>query len=252
MRRWMMMALLTLLAGEANASCALTVAWEAYGKYTNRNADGTLYGIDVDLMRELGRRTGCAVAFREMPFKRVLIELPNGAIDVSTSVNRTPEREAYARFSAAYYQQSVTLFVKADSLGRYRLKSLPDAEAEKFRIGVVGGYYYGEEFEALRRQPGFGAMVEEASDHAANLRKLMEGRVQGVLSDGAEVILDESRKAGYDGLVVAYPINLPKPGVHLMFSRKSVPADVVARIDEALAAMRDDGSLLAIMNRYGS
>jgi polar amino acid transport system substrate-binding protein len=246
------MAFLTLLAGEANASCALTVAWEAYGKYTNRDADGALYGVDVDLMRELGRRINCAIAFREMPFKRVLVELPNGTIDISTSVNRTPEREAYARFSAPYYQQTVALFVKADSLGRYRLKSLADAKAEKFRIGVVGGYYYGEEFEALRRKPGFDAMVEEASDHAANLRKLMEGRIQGVLSDGAEVIQDEARKAGYGGLVAPYPISLPKPGVHLMFSRKSVSADTVARIDEALAAMRDDGSLLAIMNRYGS
>ncbi|MFD1626384.1 substrate-binding periplasmic protein [Azospirillum griseum] len=250
-RRLGLAALFALLAGSAQAACSMTVAWESYGKYSSRAADGALVGIDIDLMREVGKRIGCAIAFREMPFKRVLIEMENGTVDASTSVKPTPDRLAYAHFSAPYYHQPMTLFVKKGSAGRYTLKSLADAEAAKFRIGVIGGYYYGDEFEGLRAKPSFAALVEEATDYATNIRKLVDNRVQGIMGDSEPVVLEEARKAGFDGQIELYPIALPNPGLHLMFARKTVPADRVAAIDAALATMKADGTLAAIMARYG-
>lgn len=252
MLRFALAACLTLVAGEALAACSVTVAWEAYGKYTNRAADGTLIGIDIDLMRELGRRTGCAVQFREMPFKRVLIELQNGTVDASTSVKLTPERDAYARFLTPYYHQSITLFVRKGTVGRYTLKTLADAEAAKFRIATIAGYYYGDEFEVLKTRPGFAAIIEEGLDYATSLRKLVDNRVHGLLGDEAEVVMDEARSAGFGDQIEPYPIDLPSPGVSVMFSRKSVPAEVVERMNAALIEMKADGTVQAIMNRYGS
>ena len=83
----------------ADADCRLRVGWEPYAIYTYADESGKVSGADIDLMREIGRELGCEITFKEAPWTRVLLEVENGTIDVSTSTSRTPEREKFAWFS---------------------------------------------------------------------------------------------------------------------------------------------------------
>ena len=106
-------AAMTLLGASAGAkACVLRVGWEPYGVYTFRDADGQATGIDIEMMRTVAKEVGCRTHFTERPWARILLEIEQGELEVTTSASRNREREAFAHFSRPYREAEVALFVR--------------------------------------------------------------------------------------------------------------------------------------------
>lgn len=234
----------------ALASCELRFGWEPYVPYQFAGDDGEVTGADIALMRELAAAIGCDVVFKELPWARQLLELENGAIDVVMSASWTPERAEYALFSVPYRRAEMAIFVRRGTLSQYRLTALSQIPEIGFHLGVILGYYYGQEFEQLRQNRAFAAYVDPAADYQTNIRKLLHQRIDGLLVDDVAVMLAEARALGVADQVERSPLAMPGDEFHIMFSRRSVAPDLVAAVDRQLHAMRAGGRIQAILDQF--
>ena len=236
--------------GQAEASCTLRVGWTEYAVYTFKDAEGNVTGADAELAKALATDLGCSVTFAEVPWARILLEIENGALDMTSSASRTPEREAFAWFSAPYRQSEVAIFVRRGESGNYRLDGLSAIPKTGFKLGVVTAYYYGAEFEKLMKDPAFAQQVEGAADYPVNIRKLLHGRIDGFLVDDIGVMVGEMKKLGVEDKLERYVLRLAAENLHMMFSKKSVDPATVEAVNASLKEMKADGRLNGIMDRF--
>lgn len=242
----------SLASGQgAAAACTLTVGWEPYVPYQFADENGEATGADIELMRAVAKAIDCTAIFKEMPWARQLSEIRNGTLDLAMSASRTPERESYARFSMPYRRSEMAIFVRDGTASQYPLSSLSDISGTDFRLGVILGYYYGDEFETLKHNPDFASHVDAAADYPTNIGKLLHQRIDGFLVDDLAVMLAAVRDLGVADRVERHPLYLPGDDFHLMFSRRSLDPQSVAAVNRALEEMKSDGRIQAILEKFG-
>jgi polar amino acid transport system substrate-binding protein len=242
--------LLTVLAASVRAGCDLRVGWTPYGLYTFADEHGGARGIDADLIAALAEEIDCGVRFRQLPWARILLELQNGTLDVTSSASRTVERDAFALFSQPYRLAETAIYVRRGEASRFPLQSLVDVPESGMRLGYVVGYHYGPTFGALLEDPEFATSTDGAADYEVNINKLLHNRIDGFLVDDVGVMIGWAKKLGVTDQVDRLPLPLASDQLHIMFSRRTVSLDQVAAIDVALQQMRADGRLQAIFDRY--
>jgi polar amino acid transport system substrate-binding protein len=244
-------ALLTLPLGtEAAAPCELSVGWEPYAPYTYADDDGEVTGADIDMIEAIAAEIGCSVELVKLPWARILREVENGTLDVSTSTSWTQDRSEWAWFSEPYRETEVAIYVRRGESSRFDVKNLADVPDQRLRLGVIVDYFYGKEFAELASDPDYAAWIDGAPDYATNIRKLINGRIDGLLVEDVGVMHAELERLDAIDLVERYPLRIPGQKLHFMFSRRTVDPPIVEQVDAAVARMRADGRLDAIMAKY--
>ena len=128
-------------------------------------------GLSGALMRATFERLGYAVRIDYFPWKRAMeLGLHDPRYAGLLAVWRTPEREKQCHFSVPVGN---TLTVIASLKDKPVAASRVD-DLRGIRIGIVGGYSNGDEFDALVRQHQLD--VEEGVNDETNLRKLLARR----------------------------------------------------------------------------
>jgi len=220
--------------------------------YMFLNEQKQLVGYRVEFMQQLFARLKCDLKIMtDLPWKRSLILLENGEVDVLMNVSKSAEREHYAWFSAAYDDEKVALFVAAAQREHIQLKQIADLATADIRVGIIRGNHYGAQFMALLAQAEKRGNVVEAIDKPALYQLVLRDRVQVYLDyypNGLLGLRDEK----LDQEIVRYPLAPLSIGqVHFMFSKKSVSPAFVRQLDLALAAMQQDGSVRKLQYKYG-
>ncbi|CAK0770670.1 polar amino acid transport system substrate-binding protein [Azospirillaceae bacterium] len=234
-------------AGASHAACSLQLGWELYEPFQMKNSDGKIGGIDVDLFSEAAKQAGCAVTLKEVPWKRLLIDIEGGKMDAAMGASITAERQAFGHFSESYRKDEFVLFVRKGEASKVEATGIASLVGKPFRLGIVGGYEYGESFDALKKP--LGKQVDEAASTELNLRKLASSRIDGLLENNF-VGLALARKENLSDKIEIHPTPISSDVVSFMFSKKSVDPAVVTGINDALKAMRADGRYDQILARY--
>jgi polar amino acid transport system substrate-binding protein len=243
--------LMVLVAGPASAQqCELSAGHDSYGVYSYVDAEGRAGGIDIDVIRAFARELNCDVTFVEMPWTRVLLALETGQLDITSSASKTLERQAFAHFSIPYRQAEVAIYVRRGESARFELERLQDIPKAGLRLGIVTGYYYGEDFDALIEDESFAAQIDPAADYDINIRKLLHDRTDGFIVDDVGVMISAVRRLGVEDRVERHPLLLPGDDLHFMFSRKSVDALRVEGVNHVITRMQNDGRLSDIMSKH--
>lgn len=88
----------------------------AYPPFRYVDENSNLVGFEVDLLKEIGRRTGATIKFRDMPFDRLLDAVAGKQVDMAIgAITVTKEREKLVAFSDSYYRLSgYSLLVKKE------------------------------------------------------------------------------------------------------------------------------------------
>ncbi len=234
----------------AAESCELRVGWEPYAVYTFTDQDGQPAGVDVELLREVARETGCKLIFKELPWARVILEIQSGMLEVTTSASRNAERDGFAHFSVPYREAEVAIFVKKGQAQSHPLESLASIKTTGFRLGAIAGYHYTDKFGELMKDPDFAAQIDVSVDYPTNLRKLVHGRIDGYIVDDVGVLVAEARALGIEDQIERHPLRFPGEPLHVMFSRESVDPGIVQAANRIIQAMRADGRMAQIMDKY--
>lgn len=207
-------------------------------KIEHPGADG-LRGLDVDAIAEIGRRTGLRLEPRFMPWKRGYAEASNGQVDGLCSCSYREDRAPLFHFSAEIGQTSIGVFNRVSN-GNPPMRSIEDLRAH--RIGVVKGY----NLEAELKDAGLAYETVSADRQAYDM--LLNGRFDHLYSFKApvEFLL---RDAPTKDIAFTEFRNSP----YYLCLSKAVPetAEMMPRINQAIADMEKDGTFAAIRQRYG-
>ena len=149
-------------------------ATEEWPPFFSRALPGN--GLTGTLIGAVAARMGYAAQIDYFPWRRAMeIGLHDGGYAGVVALIRNPEREKMCYFSGAVgSRQTVLAYLKDKPVMAGAL-----AELQAVRIGTVGGYSYGEQFDGLARS---GALqVEQAISDEINVRKLLARRFTAIV-----------------------------------------------------------------------
>ncbi|GGX85375.1 substrate-binding periplasmic protein [Pseudoduganella dura] len=135
-------------------------------------------GLSGAMLRTVLDRLGYTARIDYFPWKRAMeLGLKDSRYAGFLAVWRTPERETLCHFSAPVGNTLTVLVYLKDK----PVRAAQVADLRGVRIGTVGGFANGDEFDALARQGRLD--VEEAVNDETNLRKLLARRFPAILME---------------------------------------------------------------------
>lgn len=224
----------------------VTVAFYDLGILYNPQSGG---GLDRDVVDELFRRIGCRYTADFQSRVRIWNMLADGQLDMSVSGIPSPERRKFAYFIPYFYVRNQLVHLADTPMPRTPAQALV---REDFRLGVVKSYRHGSGWddwvEALRSR----GQVDEVADTRILIR-LLKGRRIMAFPALPPVFADLGRRYDLDPGTVRHTswfLDQPKIEHGLVLSRQRMPLPLVRAMEQALAQMRSDGTLLSIYRRY--
>lgn len=206
-------------------------------------------GIDHDLIRELAKRSGCAMHSSLEVRARTWAKLKDGQAGMTINGIRTPERDGFAWFypyTRVYHQ--VLLGKGAPAA----LRTQADFEAAAaLKFGVVRSYKHNPYYDPLLQTWAKAGRVTEYANETELLAALRRGEVAAVLSYPAtyrhyltpEQLRREVRLTSWDPVYSYVPLNL-------VVSKHRFSAVEAAKWGKLLEAVQKDGTLLRIFEKY--
>ena len=222
-------ALIVLLA--ACGSRAETVVIANVGNYHPFgfvNDDGEIDGLERELGDELCRRAGLECEWIVSEWDTMIPDLVAEEFDVILSgMSITAKREELIDFTDAYYPPTPSVYLARAGAGD---------EAVQGTIGVTANTIYSDYFTEIGRS----FMFIDGSEDVAEA--LLDGDVDAVLVDHGYGV---EKLAEHDGeLAIVGPRVLLDQGLGMGVRENS---DLKDKLDEALASMKAEGSLNALL-----
>lgn len=230
--------LAALLASPAVAAAQLVVQFDAANPPFMFDKGGAAAGLYPAVFAEAFKRAELTVKLQAVPWKRALAALDEGQVGVG-GIYQNAERLAKYDFSPAIFEERIAIYVAAGQEAGGKLEELFGK-----RVGVLRGWSYGDAFDAAAAAGKI--TKEELESDGQNLTKLAGGRLDAVLaiveSGDAQVkaLKLEGKVKRRPGLLVTNP-------VYLAFSKGAGKKDVLAKLAQAVQAMKKDGSFDAIV-----
>ena len=200
-------------------------------------------GPDTKILTAVAEALNAGIMFRYAPFKRRLLMMEKGLVDMTCGILRRPEREAYIHYILPpYKKRSDTIFFvpkgKAGQIRQYEdLKTL--------KIGMVRGSKY-----FIRFDGDMALQKEEVHNDTGNFKKLLLGRLDAVIISectGIHLI----HKLGIAQAVEISPYRFSKKkSVYLGISKKSGLMDDIDRVEATIRLMINNGEIGRIIKAY--
>ena len=229
---------LLAIAPSALADSALNVgAYPTNPPFETKLSSGSFEGFEVDIVTEAAKRAGMTVNIADYGFQALFAAVASKRIDVAIStITITPERLKSVSFTQPYYDSDMGIAAKEES----PIKSVGDLK------GKIVGYLSGSTGEKWIKDnqaaDGFGD-VKGYKAQQDLLLDLASGRVDAVVSDipGMQFAFKTMK-----GLAVKDRIKTGEQ--YGLMMAKDDPN--LAKLNDALSAMKGDGSLADIHKRW--
>jgi ABC-type amino acid transport substrate-binding protein len=224
-----------------------TLEWEPY--IGTRMPD---QGYVAALMHAAFADQGYQVEITFYPWARALHLARTGAVDGLMPEYFNPSREVEFEYSAPFPGGPLVLYKRRGDAIAFATDPATHQDAalralQARRFGVVRGYLNTPTFDAASY-----LAKEEANDDATNLRKLVYGRIDlAVIDRRVAEHLIRTAYPDYDARIEPMAPPLADIPLYIAFSRKAPhEAQALAAFNRGLAALRADGRLDALYQRY--
>lgn len=198
-------------------------------------------GLSVELVQEMARRVGDPGKIEVVPWARGYRdaqERPNTAL---FSTGWSPERDSLFKWVGPLVTKEIVLYKKKGN--NLSINNLEDAK----KVAHIGTYR-DDYKEQLLEQEGF-TNLDSTVDDIVNLKKLLAGRIDLWIST---TILPgpTCKRAGINPDDIEPVLTIKKILNYLAFSPQTEDI-IVAKWQQALDAMRKDGTVARIHQKYG-
>ena len=202
----------------------------------NYMEDGEVVGFDVDTGREIAERLGVELNYVTSDWDGLTEGLRNKRYDgILGSMAITDERLEVVNFTIPYYYSGAQLFVLKDS------GITQAAQMEGKKIAVTTGTNFVQDAEDL------GAEVSYYQDDNATLMELMNGRVDGVITDRLVGLNAMKEIAGGDDIImVDNVLRLESMGIAI----NKDDTELLDKMNEILQEMHEDGTMKEISEKW--
>lgn len=220
----------------------LIIGGTSYSPYFYQDIDGEYAGIDVEVAQEACRRIGYEPVFKEIPIEDRFRKLKDGSVDCLWSCLTMDVRKEEYTWAGPYLYTQRVVVVRKDS----DIEEIKDLENK--RVGVQTGST-SEKIILDGDYPNFPELQQLTS-----FRKL--GEVFTALRKSyVDAII------GHEGSLLVYTDEYPDEYRYLNMSLRSeslgvafvkdTDSQVPAQLNQAFEEMKDDGSMAAIVAKYG-
>lgn len=204
------------------------------------SATGQYEGFDMDLVRELGKREGYKIEIVSMTLDGLIPALMADNIDVAVSaLTITPERSEKVDFTKPYINAGLTVMTTRDNAPK--IKSLKDLEGKCLcaEIGSSGALF-------MKRIPG--TTIRTFNSAADAFLELNKNGCYAMLNDGPVnkyfLRQDAAKSMNLDAL--DWVVSDDQYG----FAVKKGNAELLKKLDDALDAMKKDGTYDRIYDKW--
>ena len=206
--------------------------------------DGSLTGIEIDILKGLSTRLDLQLVNKGCGWKRCLKHMEVGESDVMMGLFKNSEREKYMMFISPPYRAEKSTCFYQNKNQTAEIKDFEDLY--NVTVGVVNKVAYFETFDQDERINKYSATTDEA------LFRLLKGeRIDAVIMAcvAGDVFLNDS-DLNDDFKHADYVYRIANP-VYLAISKKSSLLAREEEVSQALQSMIDDGEIKQIMSNYG-
>lgn len=222
---------------QVKAAGALRVGTEGtYAPFTFHDASGALVGFDVEIGREIARRLGVEAQFVEGPWDGLIAGIDANRYDVVINqVGITDARKEKYDFSDPYIASKAALIVKGDNTDITSFESLKGKKAAQTITSNFG-----------KLAEANGAEIVPTDGFDQSIALVIQGRADATINDSLSFFDFKKQKPDVDVKIAATQPDADYSGVLLA---KGKP-ELLAAINEALAAIKADGTYATISQKY--
>ncbi len=241
----------THVSGENNKT--LRVGWRNWVPFaigTDKTSKGAT-GLDVEIIKAVMKSSKCKFAFtkNEIPWRRQLLMLEDGSLDIVFGVSKKTDREKFGLYTDQYRSRYVGLFVRRGQVKKWKGISIAeDLLKFKFTVGVVNGYSYGKRVDSILKKMKPDSIVKPQQ----NRLKLIYRRLDGYLA----YLPDESifiNDNDYDHRIQLHSMELVYTGgIHFLLSKKSVNKSTLNNLNKAITVIKSNGVYDKILKKYST
>ncbi|GAB4162488.1 MAG: hypothetical protein Tsb006_0740 [Rickettsiaceae bacterium] len=227
--------------------------WEPY-QYNKVTAGGVfLTGMDIELVKSLAKKVGVEVEYEQVDWREHQEDLKLGIRDIAAGATYTKERAEYVYFSVPYRFEENSLFMLNESDKNIDFKSvsefLAQVRLQNFVLGVTKGFIYADpQINLFISDQANQDIVKSYENDLEALRALTKGEIDGFIADrvvGAAAVLNN--KANSEVKEVELHAKTP---IHLMFSKKTVPLELVDKFNREIKNFEDSKEYKNIVKAY--
>lgn len=226
-----------------------SVGWELWYPYQFHNQVNELTGVDIEAFNLISKTAGFEISYVELPWQRHLMYIKSGMVDIAFGASYTKEREETAHYSIPYRKELVNFFVRKNTSQSIKLENLSDLIDSKYMIGVENGYFYGQEYEKLKTEPGFLTHINSVLDIEQNVKMLMKGHIDGFLADPRSM-KSFVKKYQLEDKFEIHPLPIYEGDIYIMLSKKTCSESDLNRLNKAITKLQNNGLLETIINRW--
>lgn len=239
--------LLPLISAHAAPACPAATAGVSDLGYSSYLDGVTLRGSNIDVLREIEKRSGCKLEIRWYPRSRLYAQFFNNELELTGASLRTAERDRYGTW-LPYTYTHFELVLLNQHAGKFR--SLAEfVDNSRARLNITRGISYAPAAQVqLDRLQKLGRL-EYVNDYGVVFRKIQAGRAEGTFAPPTIHILNQ-RQFGMTAKMTASTVSeSPRTMVGLYVSKK-VPPQVVQRYADAMRSIVADGTMQKFYERY--
>jgi polar amino acid transport system substrate-binding protein len=230
-------ALLVLIQPQAGITESLDVYYFEYPPYYQKLEDGQASGLIVDLARQVFAAAEVEPQFFFIPAKRILHEIQSGRPAASLGWFKTPEREQFALYSLPIYvNRPVGVFFLRENEDKFAPYDTLEGllQSGRFLFGRVQGFSEGALLDDMLERH-MDKTVQAATDSVRLLKMLESRRFDFMLVAPEEVdVLLKAAEAPKENFMLKAMNDIPRGNSRYIIYSKSVPADLIRRIDQAI------------------
>ncbi|MCR8922255.1 transporter substrate-binding domain-containing protein [Dasania sp. GY-MA-18] len=205
---------------------------------------GEVKGLQVDILTELfEKRLGIKTVHRAYPWKRAQWQVQTGQDDAMLTAN-TPERSLYTHASTeVLIPVNYYVYTYRDHPQLQEMLAITDVEGFKqfHLVEYLGGSLAGFSADDLQI-----SMVPELD---AALKFLAQRRAD-IFIESAQITEFNIKKMQLDNNIVQVPFIVETNLRRLLISKQSPFAKKMQQIDKAIAAMKADGTINRLQQKY--
>jgi len=218
---------------------SLVIATEgAWSPWTFHDESDQLVGFDVEVARAVAEKLGVEAEFVECPWESIFLGIDSKMYDIAANgVEITEDRAAKYDFSTPYAYLRTALIVKGDNED---ITTFEDLNGRK-TANSAGSTY------ALLAE-SYGATTDTVSTLAQTLDLVLAGRVDATLN--AELSFYDYMKEHPDANLKIVALSQEASHVAIPVRKGAENAAFLAAVNEAIDALRADGTLKEISERY--
>lgn len=202
--------------------------------------DGELVGIDVDLINAIAEDQGFEIEIEQMDFSGIIPSMQAKELDIGMGgMSITDERKKTVDFSEPYFEAGISLVVGENTEDINGLEDL-NGKMVVVKNGTVGAAF------AEEHQDEYDFEIVQVNDSASMFQEVINGTADALMEDFP--VISYAIAEGELALkIVGDRLSGDHYGISVL---KGEHADLLEKINDGLANLKEDGTYDEIIDKY--